>query len=310
MGEIKIPHNNYDIVFKNVASVFKEGGLEALQIECNEIDILIDTEQPIIDIKENQMDMVFLLKDKTFLHLEFQTTNKKNDLSRFLIYDARLYETVRDSVNDEVQIRTIVIYGPNTGNPKKEINVGSFSYQVEHIYLYEMDGDSVFNVLCKKIETGESLSDSDKVRLILSPLMDTREKRETRALQTVDLASKLKEDRGYIIGAIIGLTNTIVSKEIQQKMLEVFQMTDAFKEIQEEIQEQTKRDLRKDDIYDLLDEEIKTKEEIKKLKQEVSRINSFDALDKLFKYIIKTHPNFDELKKKITELLSISRQKL
>lgn len=36
MNEIKIPHNNYDIVFKNLITVFREGGLEALQINCEE----------------------------------------------------------------------------------------------------------------------------------------------------------------------------------------------------------------------------------------------------------------------------------
>ncbi|WP_040203365.1 hypothetical protein [Neobacillus jeddahensis] len=86
-------------------------------------------------------------------------------------------------------------------------------------------------------------------------------------------------------------------------------MTDAFKEIQEEIQEQTKREMRKEDIYFLLDNEIKVEEEARELKREVSRINSFDALDRLFKFIMKSHPDFDELKQKVTELLGISRQR-
>ncbi|PMC35745.1 hypothetical protein CJ195_18375 [Bacillus sp. UMB0899] len=307
MGEIKIPHNNYDIVFKNITSVFKEGGLKALDIKSEEIDTLIDTEQPIIDIQENQMDMVFRLIDKSFLHLEFQTTNKKTDLSRFLIYDARLYELVRDSVDDNVKIRTVVIYGPKTGNPKSNIEAGSFSYNVEHIYIDKIDGDNVFNHLYQKVETDEPLTDTDKVNLILSPLMGTKEKRENRALQSVELASKLKEDRGYIIGAIIGLTNTIVSKDIQQKMLEVFQMTDAFKQLEEE----SFKNQRKKDINYLIDQKVPADDsETQAIKQDVSRINSTDILNKLWNFLAVNSPNLDELKKKVSEFLNITKQRL
>ncbi|WP_423410491.1 hypothetical protein AABM38_11415 [Heyndrickxia sp. MSNUG] len=137
--------------------------------------------------------------------------------------------------------------------------------------------------------------------------MNTKEDREQRALQSVELASKLKEDRGYIIGAIIGLTNMIVSKEMQQKMLEVFILTDAFREIQEEIKEQTRRDMRREDIFFLLDNEGY---DDNSLKQQVSKINSFEYLDRIYRLIISKHPNSDELQRKITEFVNISKHKI
>lgn len=48
------------------------------------------------------MDYLFYTEDNDYLHFEFQTTNKKDDIDRFMYYDASLY------FRDKRNIRTIV----------------------------------------------------------------------------------------------------------------------------------------------------------------------------------------------------------
>ena len=41
---------------------------------------LIPTDLPVLEVSEETMDFVFLLEDNSFLHLEFQTTTKNENL--------------------------------------------------------------------------------------------------------------------------------------------------------------------------------------------------------------------------------------
>lgn len=67
----------------------------------------------------------------------------------------------------------------------------------------------------------------------------------------------------------------------------MYLIKDPFKEITEEIKQQTKKNVRKDDIFYLLDNECNYDEsDTMSLKYFIAQINSFDSLDKLYKFII------------------------
>ena len=74
---------------------------------------------PQIKIDERRMDFVFYLVDDTYLHIEFQTTFKKEDLDRFKLYDALLYEEKKKPVYKAI------IYGAGIDNSPTVLNHGS-----------------------------------------------------------------------------------------------------------------------------------------------------------------------------------------
>lgn len=92
-----------DMVFKNAMNYFQESAVNFFGIDTK-ITGTADIEIKNVDIKTNYLDYLFNTSDGNYLHFEFQTTNKKDDLKRFLYYDSSLY------YRDKKKIRTIVIY--------------------------------------------------------------------------------------------------------------------------------------------------------------------------------------------------------
>jgi len=103
--DIVISYNNYDIIFKSLTNMFSSQSLEFYGLKTAPILRAEPADLPQIKIDERRMDFVFYLVDDTYLHIEFQTTFKKEDMDRFKLYDALLYEEKKKPVY------TAIIYG-------------------------------------------------------------------------------------------------------------------------------------------------------------------------------------------------------
>jgi len=78
-----------DAVFKKAMKVFKEGAAEFFDLDVK-IIASAETEIKNIDIKTNVMDYLFYTDSGDYLHFEFQTTDKREDISRFLYSEITL----------------------------------------------------------------------------------------------------------------------------------------------------------------------------------------------------------------------------
>jgi predicted transposase/invertase (TIGR01784 family) len=194
----------------------------------------VPTELPVIDVSEEFMDFVFLLEDDSYLHLEFQTTSKLDDLARFLLYDARLFK------KDKRNISTAVIYSGDFTDVENTLEVGSISYTVQNVYMKSFDGNEVYNSLKTKIDNGEILSQKDVLNLIFLPLMGSDVNRSEIAISAVELAKRLtdSDQKMFCIGGIIGISDKFIEKEYVKKLKEVLKMTKVAVAIREEALEQ------------------------------------------------------------------------
>ncbi|HEY5562126.1 MAG TPA: hypothetical protein VIK72_10295 [Clostridiaceae bacterium] len=136
----EIAYQNNDIILKYMSAAFKDVVLDFYGLKTAKIKAVISTELPVLDVSEEAMDFVFLLEDDSILHLEFQTTNKKDNLARFLLYDARLYK------KDKKDINTAVIYSAEIEHAIGSIDIGSISYQVSNVYMKAFNGDDIFMI--------------------------------------------------------------------------------------------------------------------------------------------------------------------
>jgi len=143
-----------DAVMKEAMNYFKDHAVRFFGIK-EKVIAPAETELKNIDIKTNQMDYLFHVEDGSYLHFEFQTTNKKEDLSRFLYYDTSLY------CKNRRKIKTVVIYSADIENTETEIDGGSIKYSTEAFYMKSLDGDERLEYLRNKIDKGEHLSDED-----------------------------------------------------------------------------------------------------------------------------------------------------
>ena len=86
-----------DSVLKSAMDFFRQSAVGFFGIDAV---IIAPAETELKDIKINTsfMDYTFYTDDGNYLHFEFQTTNKAEDLSRFMFYDASLYYKSRRKV--------------------------------------------------------------------------------------------------------------------------------------------------------------------------------------------------------------------
>ena len=79
-----------DLIMKKAMDVFAEEGLKFFGIN-QKVKDSSSTEIVVLEALNLHMDYTFLMEDDTYIHFEFQTTNKgKSDLRRFRVYEAVL----------------------------------------------------------------------------------------------------------------------------------------------------------------------------------------------------------------------------
>ena len=153
-----------DAVFKKAMEVFKDGAAEFFGLDVK-IIAPAETEIKNIDIKTNAMDYLFYTDDGEYLHFEFQTTKKKDDMSRFLYYDASLYYKSKKNIN------TIVVYSSEIKDVITNLNCGTINYDINSFYMSSFDGDSKLQDIEYKVENNIELTEQDIMTLSFIPLM-------------------------------------------------------------------------------------------------------------------------------------------
>jgi len=234
--DVKIAHANYDIVFKSLTGLFKDQTLEFYGLKTAPIVCAEPAELPQIQIDERRMDFVFYLSDDSYMHLEFQTTVKEDDLLRFKLYDTLLYEQKRKPV------RTAVIYGAGINSAPVYLDHGSIKYIVEPVFMGNYDGDKTYNELKEKINAGLKLTTHDKLNLIFLPLMKNSIDKSQRAIEAIELAQKVedKNEQIFLIGCLVGISDKFIDEEYVGKMLEVLRMTRVMQSLYKEFKEEGK----------------------------------------------------------------------
>lgn len=218
-----------DAIFKRAMEIFKEGAVNFFGID-EKITSPANIELKNIDIKTNAMDYLFNTEDGNYLHFEFQSTSKNDDLARFMYYDAALY------YRDRKKIKTIVVYSSDITDTSDKISCGSLNYQVEAFYMVNIDGDEKYSNIKSKIDNGEELNINDIVVLTFIPLMKSNVSKGTRAMNSLNLAKSIKDEKlkGDCITLLYALFDKFADSELKKKFREVFTMTDIGKMIYED----------------------------------------------------------------------------
>lgn len=215
-----IAYNNYDIIFRNMTAQFKEKVLDFYGIRTAPIVRVEATDLPTIAVNDRRMDFLFLLADDTYLHLEFQTTFDEKDLDRFLQYDVSAYERYKKP------IKTVVIYGADVEKVLEQKSYGSVQYEAQAVLMKKYNGDAIIQNLWTKVENGEELTDLDELHLIFLPLMRSSLNRSERAIETVEIAKRIKNEEKQVrlLATIIAVSDKFIDKEYVEKLMEVLSM--------------------------------------------------------------------------------------
>lgn len=218
-----------DSVLKSAMDFFRQSAVVFFGIDTK-ITTPAETELKDIKINTHIMDYTFYTEDGNYIHFEFQTTNKEEDIRRFLFYDAFLhYKSNR-------KIKTMVIYSADIENAKTYIDAGNIKYSIDAFYMSSINGDEKYDTLKRKIEKNQELTDEEILGLTFIPLMKGKLTRTERTLKSIELASKIVEGDKKIkcLTMLYALLEKFGDDESKKKFKEVFNMTEIGKMILED----------------------------------------------------------------------------
>lgn len=221
-----------DAVFKKAMEVFKAGAPKFFNLDVT-IDRPAETEIKNIDVKTNAMDYLFYTDNGDYLHFEFQTTKKNDDISRFLYYDSSLY------YKSKRNIRTLVVYSSDITNASTYLDCGSIKYNVEAFYMKNLDGDNKLNNIKNKVNNNIELTEQDIMTLSFIPLMNSKKSKSEITLESIEVANEIKtyKDKNNCLMLLYALFDKFGDDLSKMRFKEVVTMTEVGKMIYDEAME-------------------------------------------------------------------------
>lgn len=209
-----------DLIMKKAMDVFAEEGLKFFGID-KKVKDSSSTEIVVLEAKNLHMDYTFLMEDDTYIHVEFQTTDKgKDDLRRFRAYEALLsFQTTKDVV-------TYVVYSNGIRNAKSILQTGINEYNVKAVSMYDKDGDIVIKEIEEKLNNNIEVTKQDLVALTFTPIMNGKLTKLDRIIKSIKIIKKINNDYRYDIESMLyAFADKFLDEKDLEKVKEEISMT-------------------------------------------------------------------------------------
>ncbi|EJO5348821.1 DUF4351 domain-containing protein [Clostridium botulinum] len=249
------------------------------------------TELVVLETKNMFMDYTFLMEDDTFIHFQFQTTNKgKIDLRRFRAYEALLsHETGKDAV-------TYVVYSGNIKNPGNILETGINEYKVNSISMANKDGDKIYNHIVEKIKSGIEITKQDIISLTFTPIMGGKIGIADKIINAIHVVKDINNDYKHDVESILyAFANKFLSGKDLEKVKEELRMTELGKSLIKEGIKEGREEGKSELLIKMLIKKFKKlsdeyKKKIKSLPEEtleiiatdIFELNSIEELEQYF----------------------------
>jgi hypothetical protein len=229
VSQPRVARQSADIVLKLIAAALGGDLFARFGVPLPPIVDALPTELPRLEVRTQHTDQLFRLADDSILHLEFQTTLRPGELVRFAAYNLAVGQQY------EQPVWTVVLYGAGIRGAPDTWQSGSLTFRVQNILVGQEDGDAVLQRLREKAARGEPFTPTDRVDLILSPLM-----RQSRPVQDVlrevaPLTQRLPAaQQEPTVGALLGLAYHYVDEDVVRAILEELSMANPLQELIDE----------------------------------------------------------------------------
>ena len=222
--------NKYeDAIFKNAMECFADTAAEFFNLNTQGMTPA-RTELQSIEINKVFIDYLFYTDSGECLHFEFQTTHKKDDLARFMYYDALLY------YKEKKDITTVVVYSADIKKVSSQLDIGSIQYNIIPVYMTSYNGDQVLEEIQRKVENDEELTSQDIMKLTFTPIMGGSKHKTQRAIESIELVKKVKNEHQRLqsIAMLYAFIEKFGDEVTKKRFKEVFVMTEIGRMLLEE----------------------------------------------------------------------------
>jgi hypothetical protein len=225
MAAYKVSAHALDVIFKLEAQALATALPQRLGRALPRIMAHFPTEVPRLDLHLQQLDSVFLLDDGSLLHLEFQAAYLRYDLIRFAEYDLGLHREHRRDVH------TAIFYGPAVTRRPPPLLVGTLRFAPHMVLLGRRSGTQALRRLRAQVRSGLPLTETDRLDLMLLPLMRHRQPAEAVVHEAVTLARQLPQpEQERALGPILGLAYHYLGEVVLNRLMEDLMATSTMRE--------------------------------------------------------------------------------
>lgn len=223
------PINYEDMIMKRAMDIFAEEGLKFFGIN-KKVKEAGSTEIVVLEVKNMFMDYTFLMEDDSYIHFEFQTTNKGiNDLRRFRAYEALL------SLQTGKDVTTYVVYSGDIKQPLDCYETGINLYKIIPVSMANKDGDKIFSDIIDKIKSGEEISKQDIIALTFTPIMAGVLNKGEKILNAIKLAKNIdKQNRNDIEAILYAFASKFLEGKDLDMVREELKLTELGKSLKDE----------------------------------------------------------------------------
>ena len=186
-----------DLIMKKAMDVFAEEGLKFFGIN-QKVKDSSSTEIVVLEALNLHMDYTFLMENDTYIHFEFQTTNKgKSDLRRFRVYESVL------SLQKDKDVTTYVVYSGNIKNAKDTLETGINKYKVKSIFMSDRNGDLIVEELEKKVKNKEHITKQELIALTFTPIMGGKLTKAEKIIKSIRIVKSSNNEYKYDIESML-----------------------------------------------------------------------------------------------------------
>ena len=209
-----------DLIMKKAMDVFAEEGLKFFGIN-QKVKDSSSTEIVVLEALNLHMDYTFLMENDSYIHFEFQTTNKgKSDLRRFRVYEAVL------SLQKDKDVTTYVVYSGNIKNAKDTLETGINKYKVKSIFMSDKNGDLIVEELEKKVKNKENITKQELVALTFTPIMGGKLTKAEKIIKSIRIVKSSENEYKYDIESML---YAFADKFLSGKDLQIKRKPDSLK---------------------------------------------------------------------------------
>ena len=210
-----------DLIMKKAMDVFAEEGLKFFGIN-QKVKDSSSTEIVVLEALNLHMDYTFLMEDDSYIHFEFQTTNKgKLDLRRFRVYESVL------SLQKDKDVTTYVVYSGNIKSAKDTLETGINKYKVKSIFMCDKNGDLIVEELENKVKNKENITKQELVALTFTPIMGGKLTKAEKIIKSIRIVKSSDNEYKYDIESMLyAFADKFLKGKDLQKVKEEISMTE------------------------------------------------------------------------------------
>ena len=161
------------------------------------------------------------MEDDSYIHFEFQTTNKgKLDLRRFRVYESVL------SLQKDKDVKTYVVYSGNIKSAKDTLETGINKYKVKSIFMSDKNGDLIVEELENKVKNKENITKQELVALTFTPIMGGKLTKAEKIIKSIIIVKSSDNEYKYDIELML---YAFADKFLKGKDLQVKRKPDSLK---------------------------------------------------------------------------------